>query len=124
MRRPIGGAPSLPQQVHEEGRVQVCQSLGARARERRREAMRESVASSVDASSATPSRAARRVAPVDPVPKRSFMTSENDWLGRFLRRRASYASRSMVMVLTAMWGKCTYGTLMSTMSVPELLWAV
>src|SRR6185437_7453055 len=111
MRWPVSPACAFPEQVHDERRVEMGHSLGARAGERRREAMVASVASRVDGSSATRSSTDRSVAPVAPVRKRSLMTSENDWLGRFRRRSASYASRSMVMVFTAMHQKCTWHAL-------------
>jgi hypothetical protein len=42
------------------------------------------------------------------------MTSENDWPGRLRRARIPYASRSIVMVLTAMHLPCTDLELLST----------
>src|SRR5262245_52262413 len=99
---------ALPEQVDQERGIEVSHSLAGRAGDLRRERIPASMALRVSSPTRARAMRTRRSRPVRPLPSRCLITSEKESPGPLCRERISYASRSMVMVLTAMHLQCTY----------------
>jgi WD40 repeat protein len=96
------------QDIYQKGGIEVNQRRAALALLPRRALICRSTPSSVFSEIARLPSKARMSRPVEVPPRRSLITCENDCPGLFLWARISYASRSIVMVLTAMHISCTY----------------
>src|SRR5215510_12083629 len=101
MRASFDATALLLQEIDDEIGIKEAHSRGMRAGCRCRSFTCASMSSSVCSFKVRDVRARKSVAAVLRCPKCSLRTLENDCPGRLCRAKSSYASRSIVIVLTA-----------------------